>query len=157
MSCYQVNKDTLDLLASASFWTDRQIYSRFKPETDRLNGLVQMYADGENVLGIHATAQRETIQAIGEELMRANIKSVLERYDNDQTMISYDTYEAEEIAKWQESTTYEDVLGAIRCYEYQSCEAEDWNTSWAREYCNELRKNICAYLSADKWEYERPI
>lgn len=156
MSCFQVNKDTLDLLASASFWTDRQIYSRFAPETERLNDLVQMYADGENVLGIHSTQEHATIQAIGEELMRANIKSVLARYNDGAEMIGYDTYTAEPIKEWQGVATIEDVLGAIFCYEYQSCESEDWRNSWASEYCNALRKNICAKLSDGRWEYERP-
>lgn len=155
MSCYQVNKDTLDLLASASQWTDRQIYSRFAPETERLNTLVDKYEDGENVLRTHGT-EIGTIQAIGEELLRANVKSVLARYNDGAEMIGYDTYTAEPILRWQNIATIEDVLGAISCYEYQSCESEDWRNSWASEYCNALRKNLCALLSEDKWEYERP-
>jgi hypothetical protein len=155
MSCYQVSEDTIDLLASASFWSERQIYSKYAPETERLNELVQMYQDGENVLIMHKTQDLATIQAIGEELMNANVKSVMSRYD-DKEMLSYTTYKADPIQKWQGIATIEDALGAINCYEYQSSEDEGWATSWAHDYCQALRKNLCSILSGDKWDYERP-
>jgi len=56
----------------------------------------------------------------------------------------------------QESeATIEQVLGAISCYEYQSCESVGWETSWSKQFMDSLRKNLCSMIAGDNWEYKR--
>lgn len=157
MSCYQVNSDTINLIASAILWTDRQVFVEALPETYYLSEMVGQVGESASVLRPNAN-ELELVRAIGLELIRANVKSVLERYDNDQTMISYQEHEhtPEVIKEWQGIADITDILGALSCYDYQSCEAEDYRQSWASGYVTEIRRNLCGKLSEDKWEYEKP-
>lgn len=156
MSCYQVNSDTINLIASAILWTDRQVFIEAMPETYYLGEMVEQVGETASVVRPNAN-ELELVRAIGIELIRANIKSVMERY-GDETMISYQEHEhtPEVIKEWQGIADISDILGALSCYDYQACEAEDYRQSWASGYITEIRRNLCAKLSEDKWEYEKP-
>lgn len=160
MSCYQVNSDTINLLASAILWTDRQVFIEALPNTEELAELVQVVelVGGKASVLLPRGSELELVSAISKELIRANLRSVLERYDNDLTMISYrmEEHTPEVIKEWQGIADITDILGALSCYDYQSCETEDYRQSWASGYVSEIRRNLCAKLSEDKWEYEKP-
>jgi hypothetical protein len=52
------------------------------------------------------------------------------------------------------------VLKAIKCYEYQSCEHPSWEDSEARSWCNHLRLAAIEHLpgfEAAKWEIGEPV
>lgn len=161
MSCYQVNTDTIDLLSSVFFWGNEQHQQPFfvsdsKPITGELQEL--MDSNREDYALIGSVAKQLTImQAIAEELIQTNMDSVLFRYNDDESMISYEreNYNQEPIRQYDGLATIPQVLGAIACYEYQSCERPDWATSWAHDYCQYLRKALCSQL-ATGWEYEKP-
>jgi hypothetical protein len=43
------------------------------------------------------------------------------------------------------------VLGALRCYAYQSCERDDWQATPARAWCESLTETLVAGLSRGHW------
>lgn len=50
-----------------------------------------------------------------------------------------------------------EILKAIQCYEYQSCETEEWEGSLAYKYCKRLTAKVIADLNGyddAKWCYE---
>lgn len=50
-------------------------------------------------------------------------------------------------------------LGILRCYEYQSCEHDGWESSEAYRFCNALRHaliNKLPGMDEAPWEYTRP-
>ena len=78
---------------------------------------------------------------VAEMLTAENAASVGFRYSHDKEMVGFS---AEAIrtrpafARVQVSLVQ--LLKAIDCYEYQSCEHEGWGESPAREFCDSLRK-----------------
>ena len=92
-----------------------------------------------------AKMNETTPGAVAVMLYAANIKSVAERYEGRQ-----ETPEAIKIlpisrnlfVKDPEIWTLADFAQAyksIDCYEYQACDADDWNESEAKGFCDALR------------------
>jgi hypothetical protein len=51
------------------------------------------------------------------------------------------------------------ALQWVRCYRYQSCEAPDWNTTFAYQYTNRLQTELVSRIIArfdTSWEYNGP-
>lgn len=76
---------------------------------------------------------------IGQILRDENVRSVNRRYDEDDMVF----YQFEEPSHRFSSV---EVLKALACYEYQSCEAKGWEISVARALCAELRLAIIRHL-----------
>ena len=57
---------------------------------------------------------------------------------------------------YADQATIGQALGALACYEYQACESENWESSFAFALCKAIRKALCSRISGDNWEYVRP-
>lgn len=79
---------------------------------------------------------------VGRLLMAQNVKSVNYRYEEE-------TAEGSGYKYLSPKRRYSPVelLKAIDCYEYQSCEDPGWETSEAYAICQNLRKALCSRLN----------
>jgi len=99
--------------------------------------------------------------AVGQMLMDECIKSVSARYaDCDVTSLP-GRADSEYLIPFQHITDYHlpspvQILKLISCYEYQSCEHEEWESSEAKVFCEALRHltiyRLPGYEEA-KWEW----
>jgi hypothetical protein len=78
----------------------------------------------------------ETADSVGAMLLRENHESVNFRYDEKPKITIGDPYRFKQPMKAIEPVQ---VLKAIACYEYQSCEHPGWEVSEAKEFCEALR------------------
>lgn len=150
MSAYLVNEDTLDLLASIVSWqADRwDLYI----EEGILPPRGDLPYDGpgwQNYTRKHASE-------IKRELLLENIASIEARYPQDRGSSSRDIAPFSPIYLDGQQASYLDVLGAARCYRYQSCESDTWEKSYAHAIIEGIISYCIQELSAGKWEYDRP-
>lgn len=96
---------------------------------------------------------------LGQMLAAENTRSVRERYD--------DADARSLIPDWADSgycytpphgrrPNVIELLKAINCYEYQTCETDDWADTEAAQFCNTLRDLLIRYLSGYEdapWEW----
>jgi hypothetical protein len=93
------------------------------------------------------------VDAVGAMLAAQNRRSVDFRYAEE---------ELEDVYTHGPSRTREpvEVLKAIDCYEYQSCETPDWEQTEAHSFCQTLRRQLIhqlpGYDQADTWPIEKP-
>lgn len=80
---------------------------------------------------------KEGLTRLGQILTEENYRSWNDRYGEHEACPEY-RYEPPASDGW----SCEEVLNACRCYEYQSCEAADWETSDAKTACERIEK-IC--------------
>lgn len=108
---------------------------------------------GETIRHGYRTLDYLNADHVGAMLLAENRRSVNDRYDEDEIEDLY-TYRP-----LRHSTcTPVDILKAISCYEYQSCETEGWQGSEARRFCAALRDAMIGKLpgyDAAPWEIER--
>ncbi len=160
MSAFIVSKEHIDYLVTAGLaLPKRRSYSdtltwtvphEQKP-TDYERGeawgmtALQTYRDHMQEL----TA--ETANEIGRMLIRENHLSVCHRYDESPKIDTGGPFEFERARH----TDAVQVLKAISCYEYQSCEHPEWKKSEAYRFCETLRdvaiNALPGYEEAD-WE-----
>lgn len=157
MSAYLVSNDTLDLLASAACrWSegshmgglDLYLSNETKPLV--LDGLT-----GDSSYGttkIRYALDSQNASKIKEELYLENIRSLAARYSDAASMVS-DLEPYRGISR--DDASLEEVLGAIRCYQYQACESEEWETSFAYELTEALMHKIARMISDGHWDYDR--
>lgn len=132
MSAYVVDKETINLLVRAG------LHVRYKPMT--WYNADQRYQLDES-----------TADLVGQMLLDECVHSVSHRYQDDGiTKLSGPTN-----AYWLVPYKYQAglhlptpvvILKAIACYEYQSCEHPEWETSKAKAFCETLRKIIISWL-----------
>lgn len=77
---------------------------------------------------------RETAGRVGVMLWAENFKSVGHRYGESDTET-----ELYEFARYRGEVEPVQVLKAIECFEYQSCEHDEWERSEAHAFCEALR------------------
>ena len=85
----------------------------------------------------------EDLQTIGRNLLAENIASLKALYPNFPEMSNFD-FDGYRFAFAPDfpalrSNPAMDLLGIIACYEYQSCEHDGWQTSYAKKFCEWLR------------------
>jgi hypothetical protein len=147
VSAYMVSDDTLDLLASVAGWGREPLFiyageGILPPRSD----LPVKMGEG-NYCG---EAERALIK---EELRRENMASLWARYPDD----GLGAGGGERFRPiWSDQASVAEALGALRCYEYQACESDTWEKSFAYALCQALRLKLCAQISKDHWEYRRP-
>lgn len=83
---------------------------------------------------------RETATRVGAVLAAENRRSVDHRYDENEIEDFY------EYRPFPADISPVQVLKAIHCYEYQSCEHPGWKTSEAHEFCRALEVRAMTYL-----------
>ena len=92
---------------------------------------------------------RETAGRVGAMLLAENALSVQHRYDSDEPEEPY------LCTRFSRPLTPVQVLKAIDCFEYQSCEHPEWKDSEAHAFCQALRgamiDRLPGYDEAD-WE-----
>lgn len=158
MSAFLVNSDTLDLIASvAATWS----------QESHIGGVnVYQYITDEKPLNpnitqeINETVNRAYVKVVSSmardikfELLLENVRSLKARYSDD-------WWDGQEIEPFRNicrgDVDYSDVLGALACYEYQACESNEWDKSFAHALIQATRRKVCSMISQNSWEYTRP-
>ena len=156
MSAYQVNKDTIDLMVSVLIeWGNSRHtlwgYSYGEPPTEPELTEALHNGQGFHMFEINYT----TADALGRELIAANVRSLTARYSDGLTMCGYfpDDYTWRRVTTDQ--ATVHRAMGAVKCYRYQACEFDGWRGSFADELSQRCLDRLVDIVS-DGWDYERP-
>ena len=91
-------------------------------------------------VGPYGVLTHETADDIGQMLMNENTASVNFRYSEDDLAEPY-TY-----APFGKMPTAIEGVKLVQCYEYQSCEHADWETSKAKRFCEVLISYLISNL-----------
>lgn len=138
MSAYIVTDGTIRLMVEAALGiTDREPLSWWYD--GRWNKLNPYGVTEEEKLGKHGIRLIDK-HAFGQILVDANYRSVSHRYQEDSEPPEY---------RHERSTLPVDpvqVLKTIDCFDYQSCEAADWEESEAYAICSALRHRAIQQL-----------
>lgn len=155
MSAFIVGKDHIDAMVTLSLYA---------PTYGPMHWYVGLGQDPRP--GATSPATHEQADEIGRMLWAENVRSVQGRYPDTVEGGVYpgpnDFSAAEVFAyRWQRTETLSPVegLSIIGCYEYQSCEHDEWHTSEAYAFCDALRKRLIHQLPGMEfapWEYTRP-
>jgi hypothetical protein len=143
-----VNEDTLDLIASASTWGNRDLFLYVNPGTLPPRSDLTFPGEGESVS--YQAGDRKDIK---QELRLENIASLWARYPKSEHNTTGEPFKN----IFSDQASYAKALGALACYEYQACESDQWRESYAYALCQAIRRNLCALISKGEWEYERPV
>jgi hypothetical protein len=112
--------------------------------------------------GKHVTV--ENVDELGSMLVRENVASVIHRYDD--TALHELPGMRQEILATARTSIYRfertqgfgtgQMMAAITCYEYQSCEHDGWKTSDAAAFCRYLREELCTRVPgySGTWEID---
>jgi hypothetical protein len=149
MSAYMVNEDTLDLIASVAVWSNHGLFIYAGEGTLPPRGELEYAGEGESIY-----YRASHLKDIKEELRLENIASLWARYPKDGGDMVGEGAPFKAI--YRDQATFAQVLGALACYEYQACESENWQKSYAHLLCVAIRKAICSLISEGEWDYERP-
>ena len=149
MSAFMVNEDTLDLLASVAGWGREGLWVYMSEDILPPRGELQFERGGNSY--------KDTASSlIKEELRLENMASLWARYPKDANLF-WEGREPQAFKRiYDDQATIAQALGALACYEYQACESENWQNSFAFALCKAIRKALCSRISGDNWEYERP-
>lgn len=167
LSAYLVNKDTIDLLVSAALeprWLDPHssgftIYAHIgeiRTDTDELaqRVAVDTYAKDHHTV----TLRNGDGDLLGRELYAANYRSLMSRYPRDfneeglaELLASY-----RYAPVWKDDATLSQLLGALHCFRYQSCERSDERLGFWGYFCNWLERAAVSTM-CQSWEYVRPV
>lgn len=153
MSAFLVNKDTLDLMATAA------------TQRDGSSAGLHVYLDDDiappQFLQLHQNGGARYVDVrpgdedtLVRELFAANVESIAARYPGDwESMVNWTPCD-----DWTPilDVDHATILGAIACYEYQSCELTRWRYSFAHAFTTALRNKVCRAIAGDSWEYEKP-
>jgi len=127
MSAYLVEKNHVLFLAAAARKFDTYVYH---------SGASVRY--DRNTSDLH-------VAALATELWKENQKSVNYRYTESDTVEEITA--ADVRANVWSKIDPAQVFKAIDCYEYQACEHPEWDDSFARHFCEYLRRRAGAKLA----------
>lgn len=90
---------------------------------------------------------------LGQALIEENLKSIHARYpdtvedpENTPGPIAQYCHESYKHPHVTTRLTAVEALKAIICYEYQSCEHDEWNESAVKEFCDRLKHKLIGVL-----------
>lgn len=87
---------------------------------------------------------QESFDALGRLLIEENIKSLAARYPDDYAKLlnkfKVDDYKFVEDDDFLQRHALTDAIHLVECYEYQSCEHDGWEGSWAHKFSNALAR-----------------
>ena len=161
VSAYQVNRDTIDLLVSVLVeWggpgRSSTIYTYGELPNDP-----ELLENTEHNFNYNITRTSHLeADALGRELIDANVSSLLARYTDPDNMpglemCSYfaETYTWRRVTR--DAVSVPRAMGAVRCYRYQACEHSTWRGSFADELSEAILDKLVDLIS-EGWDYERP-
>lgn len=131
MSAYIVSKETIDVLLSAARQYGGRDARYLFSENGRYLGSTQLQ-----------NASQSELNKVGKALWAENHKSVNDRNNEENDTTELDAYQF----KSYQIRKPGHLSNVIRCYEYQSCEHEGWQTSDAKRFCDELKKSLIKQL-----------
>ncbi len=144
MSAFVVDKKHIDILVRAAI--NRSYHDELR-----------YYHDGTWHTVDHSTANQT-----GQMLWDANVRSVSYRYPHD----SLESLPGRIDSPWLKPFEYDlnapvvtpvEVLKAIACFDYQSCEPPEWESAQAHSFCEALRIHAINQLpgyEAAPWEWQ---
>lgn len=135
MSAFILEDDTIDLLVTAGMMGDGEHYT------------LRLYHAGEFM----QYSKYEDADKVGMILKTANYESVNYRYRESTEVGTYNYRPTTEIGGM--FISWGQVLKSLNCYEYQSCEHPEWETSLAKGICSAIRNKVCRAI-ADATETE---
>lgn len=94
----------------------------------------------------------ETAPEVAKILMDENIRSVRYRYGEDEQM-SYDSDYTFQYDPTAHKRPVGNIIGALDCLEYQSCETDDYHQSNAWDIMNGLRKHLLKVIAEKEETY----
>ena len=162
MSAFMVNKRHVDFLVTAGLRLVRPpsgaigwfAPAEVCPETHQ-RGAPWGPAAQDEASRRRRELTRETASLVGAMLWAENRRSVDHRYDEEELEDCYEFAEYHGHYRQHGEIKPVDVLSALRCYEYQSCEHPEWEASEAHAFCEALRQLAIRSLhgySAGPWE-----
>jgi hypothetical protein len=156
MSAYQVHRDTVDLMVSVliewgGYGRSPNVYTWGELPTDPELLEITEAREGYNI----TRASHTEADALGRELIDANVASLAGRYSDGVEMCHYyaETYTWRRVDPDRVSVPR--AMGAVRCYRYQACEHDGWRGSFADELSKAILDKLVDLIS-EGWEYERP-
>ena len=143
MSAFILGDDTIDLLVTAGV---RGV---------GLDARLSVYHGDKH----HYWSRYEDTDSLGALLKTANYESVNYRYQEETPCEAYH-YNGNGIVPYLGSPviSWGQVLQAVRCYEYQSCEAPTWGESLAKAVCGAIRRKVCGIIADEagaEWDWSR--
>lgn len=157
MSAFIVQKAHIDALLSTAMAWDRYgplVWLIESPGSDS-SGYQEGEPWGPGTMQWYETNKRElsrdTAGRVGAMLLAENQRSVNHRYAEDDIEIPYEFKET-----WALKPI--EVLKALDCFEYQSCEHQEWHASEAKTFCEALRRRaihmMVDYDDAAGWDLD---
>ena len=106
---------------------------------------------------------KESANEVGRMLWRENVRSIESRYPDTAESgdypgpVDFDPYGVEEYVYTAPgfSPTPGETFKALGCFEYQSCETDDWRDSEAFRFCQSLAELVAASLYDGPWGWDR--
>lgn len=143
MSAYILGDDTIDLLVTAGV---RGV---------GLDARLGVFHEGD----WRIWSRYEDTDSLGSLLKTANYESVNYRYQETTPCEAYH-YNGDGIVPYLGASviSWGQVLQAVRCYEYQSCEAPTWDSSLAKAVCDAIRRKVCGIIADEagaEWDWRR--
>ena len=163
MSAYMVSNDTISLLASiAAYWRDGHSYGGLTVYTESTPLTNSDLLDANNVIydsNRFGTSYEwhyggGTFSDLCRELYEGNKASLIARY-GDSAAGMYQDYDKSDFSPILDRIAIGDVLGALRCYEYQACEVRDYSDSFNKALLDAITRKVIGLYSTG-WDYERP-
>jgi len=148
MSAFMVSKSHINALVAVAYYGPAGAHSRY--------WYAPYFHDHK--------LQREDLDELGDMLVKENLSSIHARYPD--TISNPDATPGPCNNYWLEPFQFADgskrpnvvqALKLIACYEYQSCEHDEWERSAARRYCEGLRHALINCLPGYEeapWEWE---
>jgi hypothetical protein len=157
MSAFVVSKSHIDALVHAAYFGPRDVHALpqqsghwYKP----------------NFRGCQNWAL-DQMDEVGEMLVKENLSSIHARYPDTVTDPEGTPGPVEQY--WLQRYEHEmpkqkmgvvEALKALDCYEYQSCEHPEWETSEAFRFCRSMRHSLIGCLpgyDAAPWEWDEAL
>lgn len=143
MSAFILGEDTLDLLVTAGIWGVGD------------DARLRVFHGDQH----HTFSRYEDADKLGSILKTANYESVNYRYKETTPCEPYH-HRGADIAPFLggKVISWGQVLQAVRCYEYQSCEAPTWGDSLAKAICSAITRKVCGRIADEdeaEWEWTR--
>lgn len=148
MSAFLCTAATFD--AIASYAAAQRIEIRVQTGTAAHAAAVERFGIPQYEASFGAITYRDLI---ARELHRENVRSINARYPDPSADA---TYTPRRVAR---DLTHAQVLGALRCYNYQACESRDWVESLASAICDVIERHAIREMADTEgtWPVEEEL